>query len=155
MTGEQLDIFSLPVLPYSGSEGHSRHATSAERRGVRGETQGLVLDVLRRRQAIGATSAELEDALSIGHGRVSGALSALHRGGQVVMLQERRNRQYVYVAAEYALDRPKRAPMANTAHSVLTAAFDCVRSGDLEAAADLVAAYAARCGLDASGQVSP
>lgn len=145
VTGEQLDIFSVPVLPYNGSEGNARHATSADRRGVRGETQAAVLDVLRGRQTLGATSAELEQALSMGHGRVSGALSALHRGDEIVMLQDRRDRQYVYVVADCVAGRPTRAPQSNTAHAVLTEAYELIRSGDFDGAADRIAAYASRC----------
>jgi hypothetical protein len=48
---------------------------------------------------------EVEDALSIGHGPASSALTHLHRAERVVRLQERRMGQQVYLLKGYAEGR--------------------------------------------------
>ena len=56
----------------------------------------------------GTTVREISRGMRLHHGAASGALSALHAKGEIVCLQEKRDRCHVYVLPEHAGDRPIR-----------------------------------------------
>lgn len=99
------------ALPYAGTEGYAGSETSKQAavdaviHGTASKRQRYVLILAGRAKERGITVAELRDA-SLHHGRVSGALSVLHKVGKLVRLTEVRDRCKVYVLPEYAGDRP-------------------------------------------------
>lgn len=100
----------MKPYPKMGS-GHAVNETSQERQerndhsGVTSHVQITVLKVLARVKAEGLTAAELEDALQIGHGMASSALSHLHRAERVRRVKMRRGRHEIYVLPEYVNGR--------------------------------------------------
>lgn len=126
-------------------EPSSRHATGRKRRGIDGESQRPILEMLARMKWIGATSGELQRHLGRGHGQVSGALSTLHKGGHVAMLRLRRERQYVYVLPEYVNGRETEPRRNVTAHDVIYQAVDALNRNDLSGAAQLLNGYVTMC----------
>lgn len=106
---------SDPITPYAGTSGWSGSETS-RRRAERADTSGLtgrrqreVVRVVASRGVHGATCAEVQAALQIGHGSASGALSVLHYAGRLDRLTLERNNQQVYVLPEDVRGR-ERAP---------------------------------------------
>jgi hypothetical protein len=101
----------LPALPYAGTEGFAGSETSKQAaadaviHGTASKRQRYVLILAGRAKERGITVAELRDA-SLHHGRVSGALSVLHKVGKLARLTETRGRCKVYVLPEYVNDRP-------------------------------------------------
>lgn len=99
------------ALPYAGTEGYAGSDTSRERAireavdGVASKRQRYVLIVAGRAKEKGITVAELRDG-NLHHGRVSGALSALHKVGRLMRLTEVRGKCKVYVLPEYVNGRP-------------------------------------------------
>jgi hypothetical protein len=99
------------ALPYAGTEGFAgsetskQAAVSAVIHGTASKRQRYVLILAGRARERGITVAELRDA-SLHHGRVSGALSVLHKVGKLARLTETRGRCKVYVLPEYVNDRP-------------------------------------------------
>jgi hypothetical protein len=73
--------------------------------GITGKRQAQVFALLATRNTEGMTVKEVEDALSLGHGPASSALTHLHRADRVARLQERRMNQQVYVLKGYVEDR--------------------------------------------------
>lgn len=100
----------MKPYPKMGS-GHAVNETSQERQerndhsGVTSHVQITVLKVLARVKAEGLTAAELEDALQIGHGMASSALSHLHRAERIRRVKMRRGRHEIYVLPEYVNGR--------------------------------------------------
>jgi hypothetical protein len=100
-----------PSLPYKGTEGYAGSDTSedAARKavvsGTASKRQRYVLILAGRAKERGITVAELRDA-SLHHGRVSGALSVLHKVGKLARLTEVRGKCKVYVLPEFVNDRP-------------------------------------------------
>ena len=98
-------------LPYAGTEGYAGSDTSRQRAlaeavdGTASKRQRYILILAERAGEKGITVAELRDA-SLHHGRVSGALSVLHKVGKLARLSETRNRCKVYVLPKYVKDRP-------------------------------------------------
>lgn len=98
-------------LPYAGTEGYAGSDTSRERAireavdGTASKRQRFILILAGRAQEKGITVAELRDA-SLHHGRVSGALSVLHKTGKLARLTESRDRCKVYVLPQYVNGRP-------------------------------------------------
>jgi len=70
--------------------------------------QRYILILADRAKEKGVTVAELRDA-SLHHGRISGALSTLHKLGKLSRLTETRGRCKVYVLPEYVNERPTEA----------------------------------------------
>lgn len=106
MLGERM------MKPYPGmGSGHAVNDTSQERQerndgsGTTAALQGTVLRVLARAKAEGVTAAEVEDALDIGHGMASSALSHLHRAERIRRVKMRRGRHEIYVLPEYVNGR--------------------------------------------------
>lgn len=99
------------ALPYNGTEGYAGSDTSKQRAiddavsGVASKRQRYILILAGRAEEKGITVAELRDT-NLHHGRVSGALSVLHKVGKLVRLTEVRNRCKVYVLPEYVNGRP-------------------------------------------------
>ena len=100
------------ILPYgekgsgwSGSETSRERAEREDASGITGQRQAQVFALLATHTNKGMTVKEVEDALSIGHGQASSALTHLHRAERVVRLQERRNGQQVYLLRGYAEGR--------------------------------------------------
>lgn len=102
------------MSPYDSTEGFSGTDTSrerAERRqrdGSASATVRLIRDHLHRFGPHGATSWEIEDAYSKGHGEISGALTNMHKRGEVARTKRRRGpkgrrTQKVYVLPESIL----------------------------------------------------
>ena len=95
--------FSVPVLPYAGTSGHSGSDTSEARargRDTDGSTAKLQKDIIEQLVLLGAHGAtwkELADTLGLHHGTISGGLSVLHKAGVIARLVERRDRCKVYV----------------------------------------------------------
>lgn len=102
------------ALPYNGTEGYAGSETSKSRAfqeaidGTASKRQRYILILAERAKERGVTVAELRDA-SLHHGRISGALSVLHKVGKLSRLAEVRGRCKVYVLPEYVNDRPTEA----------------------------------------------
>jgi hypothetical protein len=100
----------VPSLPYAGTEGYAGSDTSRLRAqndavsGVASKRQRYVLIMAARAGEKGITVAELRD-VNLHHGRVSGALSVLHRTGRLMRLTEIRDKCKVYVLPQYVGDR--------------------------------------------------
>jgi hypothetical protein len=99
------------ALPYAGTEGFAGSDTSRERAykeaidGTASRRQRYILILAHRAGAKGVTVAEIRDQ-NLHHGRISGALSALHKVGKLARLSEVRGRCKVYVLPEYVEGRP-------------------------------------------------
>lgn len=99
------------ALPYAGTEGFAGSETSRERAykeaidGTASKRQRYILILAHRAGAKGVTVAEIRDQ-NLHHGRISGALSALHKVGKLARLSEVRGRCKVYVLPEYVEGRP-------------------------------------------------
>lgn len=101
----------LPVLPYGGTSGWSGSDTSKERAeqmdstGTTKSNQSTTMQLLDRAKDVGLTWFELSEATGWHHGTASGALSVLHKAGQISRLKVRRKRSSVYVLNHYINDR--------------------------------------------------
>lgn len=82
---------------WSGSDASHDRATREERSGRARHRREQVLKIVRLTGLFGMTVSEVEEALSIGHGHASGALSNLHKAGRLECLKERRGGQHIYV----------------------------------------------------------
>jgi hypothetical protein len=98
-------------LPYNGTEGYAGSDTSQERAlrealdGTASKRQRFILILASRAKERGITVAEVRDT-NLHHGRVSGALSVLHKTGKLARLTTSRDRCKVYVLPEYVNGRP-------------------------------------------------
>ena len=110
----QTERYPLPatMIPYPGAgSGHAGNATSRERqqaedaKGLTEGRQAAALALVARHTSDGITVAEAQDALGVGHGQASSALSHLHRAGKVVRLKSRRNKQELYVLPDHVNGR--------------------------------------------------
>lgn len=102
----------LPVLPYGKSSGWSGSETSrdraerADRAGLTENRQMITLARIRRAGIDGLTWRELSEQTGWHHGTASGALSVLHKDGQIARLSERRDKCQIYVTRDNVLYRP-------------------------------------------------
>jgi len=101
--------------PYAGTAGFvpvitSRDAARASAAsGTLAARQRRILGILGERGPVGATSAEIETLTGEGHGKVSGALSSMHKDGALAVLKQgKRNGCGVYVLLEHVNARPVR-----------------------------------------------
>jgi hypothetical protein len=100
----------VPSLPYAGTEGYAGSDTSKAQAqhdavsGVASKRQRYVLIMAARAGEKGITVAELRDQ-SLHHGRISGALSVLHKEGRLARLTEIRDKCKVYVLPKFVGDR--------------------------------------------------
>lgn len=109
-----------PSLEYAGTSGNvnvdtSRDATThADLTGITAMAQRYVLTLAGQRGARGVTVVELrENDTSLHHGRISGALSNLHKAGRLAALRERRGNARVYVLPECVEGREVRLFRSN------------------------------------------
>jgi tRNA nucleotidyltransferase/poly(A) polymerase len=110
------------ALPYAGTAGAAGSDASRERaeseaaEGVAEARQRRILEILAEAGILGATWAEISEKTGQHHGKVTGALSSMHKAGLVAALKfNRRNNSGVYVLPEYIVDRPVRAFKSNAA----------------------------------------
>src|SRR5262245_50207771 len=103
-----------PVLPYGSDQptmGHSGSDTSRERAvrdaesGTARARQVRTLGLLDRAGDRGLTWIDLAVMTGWHHGQASGALSAMHKGGRIARLSERRDRCKVYVDLAHVAGR--------------------------------------------------
>lgn len=105
----------IQVTPYAGTSGWSGSDTSRERAeqadkdGTTSARQAAVLAALEVAGARGLTWAELASDFGWHHGTASGALSVLHKDGQIARLQERRGRMKIYTALRHINGRTTEA----------------------------------------------
>jgi hypothetical protein len=105
---------SNPITPYAGTSGHSGVDTSEERArtsdsdGTTSRLQRMCLDALAMAGVHGRASWEIEADTGEHHGKVSGALSVLHKTGKIACLVERRGRAHPYVLPEHVNNRETR-----------------------------------------------
>ena len=101
----------LPVLPYGQTSGWSGSSTSreraerADRTAITENRQSITVGLLRRAGIDGLTWRELSEQTGWHHGTASGALSVLHKDGQIARLPERRDKCQIYVLRENVLGR--------------------------------------------------
>jgi len=130
-------LFDRPATaaPYRGTGGSSGSATSrtrAEREaqdGTLSRRQASILSLLEKAKWNGHTVIELRDPSPYGlghHGQVSGALSNMHKAGEIVALDEkfdggRRGGAGVYVHPDYVAGRATRAFRPNKGNDGLEA----------------------------------
>lgn len=71
-----------------------------------------IFKAIKKRPVKGYTSAEIEFESSLDHGKVSGALSMLHKEGVLALLQEKRDGFRIYVLSDFVNGRPTKARKA-------------------------------------------
>jgi hypothetical protein len=127
---KRMNYLETPLLPYNGTSGWSGTDTSEQRAkksdksGATTRVQEFIYMHLLVRKERGTTWKEIADISTLHHGKVSGALSVLHKEGKISRLLEKRNRCRVYVLNEYVSGRetdsqgrkPKECP--NCGHSL-------------------------------------
>lgn len=85
-----------------------------EKEGILERRQRGILGLLGEAGPMGKTALEIEQATGEGHGKVSGALSAMHRDGMISALKlDRRNGHGVYVLNSEVGNRLTRAYQPN------------------------------------------
>jgi hypothetical protein len=100
-------MFGKLRAPYAGGTGNSQAGPSTERQeredeeGISRARQTLVVGFLNREGPLGMTIKELCKATGWHHGQASNALSILDTAGDIVRLDERRERQSVYVLEKF------------------------------------------------------
>lgn len=103
------NLFSLPYDGHSGavtaSDTSLERALKEDADGTTAARCNLILTHLQMRPN-GLTWAELAALLNLHHGQVSGALSMMHKNGQVFALRVKRNRSHPYVHARYRSIHP-------------------------------------------------
>lgn len=102
----------MTELPYAGTTGWSGSDTSKERAveeagdGTAGFRQRAVLSLIQACGTHGLTVVDVRNRLDFHHGQASAALTALHKGGRILRLEERRDRCQVYVHPDHQAARP-------------------------------------------------
>jgi hypothetical protein len=102
-----------PSLGYNGTSGYnSQSDTSREAayhdlvEGVTAKAQRLVLILAAQAGTKGITIAEVREAKgSLHHGKMSSALTNLHKDGRLARLEDRRGRCHIYVLPEFVDER--------------------------------------------------
>jgi DNA-binding PadR family transcriptional regulator len=101
----------MSAMPYAGSSGHSGGASSEARAmredatGITGARQKQVYEMVSSAASTGLTDREVQDALRIGHGASSAALTRLQKTGFLTRLKEQRNGNEIYVLPAHVGDR--------------------------------------------------
>lgn len=102
---------------YPNSIGHSGSETSEEAsKRVTGKRSQQVHTLVANSKHRGLTVNEVQQALRIGHGSASGALTRLHRAGYIVRLTQKRNGQQVYMAEAFSAGREQSPYRPNVAY---------------------------------------
>lgn len=96
-----LFAFYNDTAGYAGSPASRQRALREIADGSLSERQQKILEQLDYAGSNGLTWDALSQLLSIHHGKVSGALSNLHIGGQVFWVRKTRNRSHPYVHIKY------------------------------------------------------
>jgi hypothetical protein len=115
----------LPVLPYGRTSGWSGSTTSrdrartADQTGITENRQSITLGLLRRAGIDGLTWRELSEQTGWHHGTASGALSVLHKDGQIARLVEKREKCQIYVTPDLVLGRQKAEYQPNVSARLL------------------------------------
>jgi len=106
-----------PILPYAGTSGWSGSDASRERAeerdssGKTGQLQARVWAAVGNYGISGTTIKRLREIFpGEHHGTLSGALTALHKGGKIARLTEKRDRCSIYVLPEYVNGREVAQP---------------------------------------------
>jgi hypothetical protein len=101
--------------PYAGTAGFVPVITSRDAAyhsaasGTLATRQRRIFQILGERGTVGATSAEIETLTGDHHGKVSSALSSMHKDGAIVALKNvKRNHCGVYVLPEHVNGQPVR-----------------------------------------------
>jgi DNA-binding MarR family transcriptional regulator len=81
--------------------------------------QAITLGLLRRAGIDGLTWRDLSEQTGWHHGTASGALSVLHKDGQIARLSERRDKCQIYVSRENVLGRPTSDHQPNVSARIL------------------------------------
>ena len=90
---------------WSGSDASHDRAREEALSGTATKRQRAVLIFLAARGSVGATWKEVSENFGWHHGQSSGALSGLHKEGQIARLVDRRERCSVYVLHDYVQER--------------------------------------------------
>lgn len=102
---------------YPNGIGHSGSETSEEAsKRVTGRRSQQVHTLVANSKHRGLTVNEVQQALRIGHGSASGALTRLHRAGYIVRLTQKRNGQQVYMAEAFSAGREQSPYRPNVAY---------------------------------------
>lgn len=102
---------------YPNGIGHSGSETSEEAsKRVTGERSQQVYNLVSNSKHRGLTVSEVQQALRIGHGSASGALTRLHRAGHIVRLAHKRNGQQVYMVEAFSAGREQSPYRPNVAY---------------------------------------
>lgn len=95
-----------------------------------------VLDLVREQGNYGSTWKELSDRTGLHHGKVSSALTNLHRLGWVFALKQTRNRCHIYIHADYRIMQ-----FAEDVYDEPVRTRSSVQRAALQAVAEAAAAY--------------
>lgn len=123
------------LTPYAGTSGHSGGPSSEQRARLQDATGGtrrlrdLIAYWLTTAGPRGVTCAEAERGTARGHGAVSGALSRMHKAGEVTRLDEQRHGQEVYVLPEHVGGRTELPYRPHTGTSERDPAWTVQRRG--------------------------
>jgi hypothetical protein len=90
---------------HSGSETSHERAVNERDSGALSKRLQRTANIVRMSGVRGVTVKELREETGWHHGKASAVLSVLHQRGELVRLQERRDRCQVYVLPRYRLDR--------------------------------------------------
>jgi hypothetical protein len=110
-----------PTLGYNDTGGYDSNSdTSREAAyhdlvtGITAKAQRLTMILAYQQGKHGITIAELREAKgALHHGKMSSALTNLHKGGRLARLAERRGRCHVYVVPEFVDERETQQYRAN------------------------------------------
>ena len=108
---------------WSGSEASHDRASHEQRTGRVHHRRAAVMEQVRLSGLTGVTWYEIAKVLGIHHGAASGALSNLHKAGQVARLKERRGGSSIYVRPIAVNGRPV-APYGRHSHAGASAGED-------------------------------
>jgi len=120
-----------PSLPYAGTSGFSGSEASEQatrdldQTGRTSVIQREVRDFIAARGSAGATVVELRRFHEQWHhGRISSALTCLHKDGKILRLTAKRERASIYVAPQFLLGRDVVPPKAPTLEVEVTEDMD-------------------------------
>jgi hypothetical protein len=109
-----------PSLGYNGTSGHQAAESSADATrhadttGITNKAQRYALILATQNGAKGVTVAELRELHgSLHHGRISAALTNLHKAGRLAALKDRRRHCGIYVLPEFVEGREVRQFRSN------------------------------------------
>lgn len=109
---------SLKYAGTAGSSGSTASADMAEREatdGTMADRQARILTALGLAGPMGRTVVDLRDGNANHHGKMSSALTNLHKDGRIARLVERRDQATIYVLPEHVDGRAVIPPGGNKA----------------------------------------